>query len=385
VGIQEILKNEQQYIRVDRNTDSDVVLIIFSHVGYPAGKFAMSNALADIQATKIFVNCRDDAWYQQGIEGVAPSVDESVTVLSEVLAELSPAKVFSLGMSMGGYAALLFGLKLKCDAVLTFTAEVVVGQQHLRSYTLNKRKVYDYKYRSLANLVWGNSKTRVFGVYGTYDLSDLALLSNIAPAVERGELFTLHLVSGGHQATHRLHVPSIVAKLVSEGTITGEDVSKKYALPSLVTADELALYAEIQRCRLNNDNAAEYELLKTSDLLLTRPNLGLWLANVCIGLRKLDVAERALLDAIKLDPVGHELYHALGVTYFASRDFAKAVPAFEEAIRLDSTAFMSHFRLGLALIELGDTERAKTSYRDALRIHPTHAELKERLRVLEAA
>jgi dienelactone hydrolase len=207
VGIQEILKGEHQYIRVDREYGSDTVLIIFSHIGYPAGKFAMSNALANISATKIFINCRDSAWYQQGIEGVSSSIDETVVVLTELLEKIAPARVFTTGMSMGGYAALLFGLKLKCDAVLAFTAEVAVGAEHLRSFTLNKRKVYDYKYRSLANLVWQNSSTKIFGIYGAYDLVDLALLSTIAPAIEKRELFTLHLVSGGHQVTHRLDIP----------------------------------------------------------------------------------------------------------------------------------------------------------------------------------
>jgi Flp pilus assembly protein TadD/dienelactone hydrolase len=385
VGIQEILKGEHQYIRVDREYGSDTVLIIFSHIGYPAGKFAMSNALANISATKIFINCRDSAWYQQGIEGVSSSIDETVVVLTELLEKIAPARVFTTGMSMGGYAALLFGLKLKCDAVLAFTAEVAVGAEHLRSFTLNKRKVYDYKYRSLANLVWQNSSTKIFGIYGAYDLVDLALLSTIAPAIEKRELFTLHLVSGGHQVTHRLDIPSIVGKLFEEGAIDSSDVHKSYTLPSAVTVDELALYAEIQRCRVINDKAATYKLLKGSELTMTRTNLMLWLGNACIDLRYFEEAERVLLDAIRMDPHGHELYHALGITYFASGDFAKAVPAFTEAIRLDPSAMMSHYRVAYSFEKLGNIEQAKAAYANGLKINPNHSESKERLRVLEAA
>jgi Flp pilus assembly protein TadD len=149
--------------------------------------------------------------------------------------------------------------------------------------------------------------------------------------------------------------------------------------------DELALYAEIQRCRVINDKAATYKLLKGSELTMTRTNLMLWLGNACIDLRYFEEAERVLLDAIRMDPHGHELYHALGITYFASGDFAKAVPAFTEAIRLDPSAMMSHYRVAYSFEKLGNIEQAKAAYANGLKINPNHSESKERLRVLEAA
>lgn len=383
MGIAEILKGEYQYLRVDRNDSSDTVLIIFSHIGYPAGKFAMSNALASIPATKIFVNCRDSAWYQQGVEGISSSIDETVSVLAELLKEINPARVFTTGMSMGGYAALLFGLKLNCDAVLAFTAEVAIGQEHLRSFTLNKCKVYDHKYRSLANLVWQNTSTKIFGVYGAYDLVDVALLSTIAPAVEKRELLKLHLVSGGHQVTHRLDIPAIIAKLLRDETIDAADVSKAYMFPAAVTVDELALYAEIQRLRIVNDSAAVYRLLKSSTLTKTRTNLALWLSNACVDLRYFEEAEHVLLNAIAMDPHGQGLYHALGITYFATKNFSRAIPAFAEAIRLDPTAMMSHFRLGYSFENVGNIEQAMMSYSNVLKINPNHGQTRDRLSALE--
>lgn len=60
------------------------------------------------------------AWYQRGISGVADTVDGVAEALRPIIAQLKPSQVVTLGQSMGGYAALMFGALLSTDRAISF-------------------------------------------------------------------------------------------------------------------------------------------------------------------------------------------------------------------------------------------------------------------------
>lgn len=65
---------------------------------------------------------RDPAnlWYQHGVPGLGRGVDEVAVALRSLIAQLQPNSLSTLGQSMGGYAAVLFGALLNADHILAF-------------------------------------------------------------------------------------------------------------------------------------------------------------------------------------------------------------------------------------------------------------------------
>jgi hypothetical protein len=61
-------------------------------------------------------------WYQYGVNGLGPDVRTAAASLRDRIAALRPASVGTIGQSMGGYAAILFGALLNANRVLAFGA-----------------------------------------------------------------------------------------------------------------------------------------------------------------------------------------------------------------------------------------------------------------------
>ena len=93
------------------------------------------------------------ASYHKGITGITTTIDETVAYLKE---KIAPYKtVLFLGISSGGYAAILFGSLLRVTSVFAF-----IPQTHLRERVTNE------SYRDIAPYI---NDTTVYELYG--DLS----------------------------------------------------------------------------------------------------------------------------------------------------------------------------------------------------------------------
>lgn len=71
-------------------------------------------------------------WYLDGIEGVGNTVDEIASFISRERELLAVPSLFTLGSSMGGFAALLFGHILQADVVLAFGPQVFLDTKTRR-------------------------------------------------------------------------------------------------------------------------------------------------------------------------------------------------------------------------------------------------------------
>ncbi|WP_053981903.1 cupin-like domain-containing protein [Marinagarivorans algicola] len=72
------------------------------------------------QFNVIYLRDPNTLWYQSGINGLGGSIDEVVVRLKALIEELKPSRVITLGQSMGGYAAMLFGGLLAVDRIIAF-------------------------------------------------------------------------------------------------------------------------------------------------------------------------------------------------------------------------------------------------------------------------
>ena len=73
-----------------------------------------------VALNRILVRDTANFWYQHGVSGLGRDADEVAAALRDWIARLRPRSVSTLGQSMGGYAAILFGALLGADRVLAF-------------------------------------------------------------------------------------------------------------------------------------------------------------------------------------------------------------------------------------------------------------------------
>lgn len=112
---------------VDAPHEGAPLIITFGFVDWAAlPNFDFVGRLRKLEATVgqplnlILVRDTANFWYQHGVGGLGGDVDAVATSLRRLIADLRPSSVFTLGQSMGGYAAILFGALLGVDQVLAF-------------------------------------------------------------------------------------------------------------------------------------------------------------------------------------------------------------------------------------------------------------------------
>ncbi|MFW5770867.1 MAG: tetratricopeptide repeat protein [Spirochaetota bacterium] len=79
-------------------------------------------------------------------------------------------------------------------------------------------------------------------------------------------------------------------------------------------------------------------------------------------------AKKEYLILTKLDPSNYENYYHLGVIFFNSGQFDKAIPYFKKSIASNNRHDMSHYYLGQVYYRTGSFSDAKQSFIDALKI-----------------
>ncbi len=79
--------------------------VVASHVNVPAGKFAQSHIFARMPGAKLFLNCAENAWYQNGPGGGMRGLRELVTAIGRFSEGFETTHF--VGHSMGAYLALI--------------------------------------------------------------------------------------------------------------------------------------------------------------------------------------------------------------------------------------------------------------------------------------
>lgn len=373
--IKSILENQVDYIRIDRFEQSKDVLIIFSHVDYPCGKFAMTNALKDLPVNKIYVNCHDNSWYQEGLKGITKNIDETVELLSELINIFKSEKVTCIGQSMGGYAALLFGLKLNCNDIISFAPEIQVGNKHTRSYYLNKIKKYDSKYKDLSYLINNNGRTNIWAVFGVYDLIDLSLLWSIEEVLVNKKTFKTFFCLADHRVTLSLDLVDIIKRFLKKGKLQKDDISKEICRYADINKKELFFYREIRNFLDNDDSHSIYEILKNQPELKIYSQFGLFFGNACMVLEKYDEAETILNHIIKIDPNNVQMCHLLGVVAHRKNNWNKAKEWYNKALEIQPNVMPSLYRLGTVELNLKNYSHAEKLFKTTLEIDEKNAEV----------
>ena len=88
--------------------------------------FSLTNAL---DLNKIYLRDLSQTWYHDGLTGISKNIDETVLFLRRKIDESGAEKVILFGNSMGGYAAILFGILLNAPIVHAFSPQTFIDNE----------------------------------------------------------------------------------------------------------------------------------------------------------------------------------------------------------------------------------------------------------------
>ena len=127
---------------------------------------------------RIYLRDSKDKWFQFGVKGLGGSVNEVAQKLSRLIRFIAPSEVITIGQSMGGYAAILYGILLQADRAIGFgpLSNLDPRQHHMDG---------DVRWLPLMTRLYVDRPDNWFP-----DIVSLALSSLILP--------DLHIVAGTH-------------------------------------------------------------------------------------------------------------------------------------------------------------------------------------------
>jgi pimeloyl-ACP methyl ester carboxylesterase len=170
--------------------------LIFSHTYIPAGKFSLKRDGKASPNWRLYLNCAGNDYYQRGIPGVAASIDALAAWLARIIAGLDLSFIRTIGTSMGGSAALLFGHLLDADRITAIGPEIALGQANDRSSVWNEAKFYDPRFRDLAPIL-KRVDARAEIVFPAYDVADFGHIRRAQDAGCESALYVHAYHSGG--------------------------------------------------------------------------------------------------------------------------------------------------------------------------------------------
>lgn len=116
--------------------------------------------------------------YHQGIHEITNNIDETIDYLRNEIKNYK--NVICLGVSSGGYAAILFGSLLNINYVLAFIPQ-----------TLRRNKNIDEKYRDICRFINGTTKYYLYGDLSVSNVMDCHHISHCERISHHSNVFLI--------------------------------------------------------------------------------------------------------------------------------------------------------------------------------------------------
>jgi hypothetical protein len=142
-----------EYIINSSSNSKDNIIVSFGGLalkfhGIPPFEF-LNHLSTNLDCEMAFYIDPKKCWYHQGIEGISSNIETTANYLLNIIKNFK--NIIFIGVSAGGYAAILFGSLLKVNNVVAF-----IPQTHLET-------PIDVKYKDLSPFI--NNFTR-YTLYG---------------------------------------------------------------------------------------------------------------------------------------------------------------------------------------------------------------------------
>ena len=118
-----------QPIEIELSENGENLYVFFGGIaaGIAMPPLEFYNASKIIDEHKIFIRDFSQCWYQDGICSARNDIFSSARKLAELIEEIEPLKVYFVGNSMGGYAAILFSCLIGAGEVVAFAPQTFIS------------------------------------------------------------------------------------------------------------------------------------------------------------------------------------------------------------------------------------------------------------------
>jgi len=149
-------------IEIELSENGKNLYIFFGGIaaGIAMPPFEFYNASKIIDEHKIFIRDFSQCWYQDGLPSAGKDIYSTALHIKNKIEDIKPEKVYFVGNSMGGYAAIIFSNLINIGEVIAFAPQTFISpflrirhrdrrwaRQILSAYmkSLLKRKVWDLR------------------------------------------------------------------------------------------------------------------------------------------------------------------------------------------------------------------------------------------------
>lgn len=326
-----------------------------------------------VKTHRIFANNKR-AWYQQGIPGLGNSVAETVATIRAWADYLGATDIYTVGGSMGGYGAVLFGCLLDCP-VLAFSWESELDLEGSRSRRLLSPGTV-ITYRDLAPLV-AKARQPIFSIIGERDAVDAYSIDRIKhlPAMK-----VKSMVGVLHGPQSFLHTRERLVPLI-EGFISGKD------LPAMSDEEgdmfERPGFPELFFKTHQHHSAKRWEATVETgkaalDLLPTSDQCDWMVGNALAQLGRPKEAYLYLSAAIQPARSPVQFYNSLGYCLRLLGKHRDAIRIHRLAIESWPQHARNNYSLGLCYLAIGDRKNAGEAFQRAAQLAPNNETFRKR-------
>jgi len=131
---------EDSAVQYEPCAGSDRLIIVFGGINQGVGLpvFEFRRSLSEFSCAKLFVRDLGQSWYHGELPGFAADRDDALAKMAALIERGGYRRIVTIGNSMGGYAAIWFGVRLAAAQVLAFAPQTFIGPW-LRLWHLDPR------------------------------------------------------------------------------------------------------------------------------------------------------------------------------------------------------------------------------------------------------
>ncbi|HEN8799555.1 TPA: hypothetical protein U8251_002130 [Pseudomonas putida] len=316
------------------------------------GKFLLDNKI-DL----ISVKCNNDSWFQTIPE-------DSFELINQIIENKGYSTIVAYGSSMGGYAAIQFSKRFKCNIVLALSPQFSIIESFDKRWESHAKKV-EWKYNISSNDLESSCKYYVF--YDPHDL-DKEHADRVLALSAEANVTNVAIPFAGHPVSHYLQETGVlkeVALSIFRGD-TPHDInlrknkarSKSYLKNLSVylhKKDKLALSLSVINKAIELDGESSTYFMHKGTLL---ESMG-----------RVDDAVEAFERCFELDP-NPLIKLRISKILVGEKRFAEALEHIDAGILKSSAMAVLHRQRSEILVGLGDMESAIDSVVVALSHDP---------------
>lgn len=208
------LKDDNHAIFI--RSGSPKLVILFAAINMKENQFNFWQLGREIDENIVFVNDTSNQWYLNGIPSLGRSLDETMLRLREWITYLNIEEVYCIGTSMGGHAAIHYGIELNAN-ILSFPAEIILREPHSRSIKYLETDIVkkEFLLEKIAN--FDKTVHLVIGESTPKDLINAGYIKNFENVKVYSLLGVDHYVPSMISRSSKLY--TLLTTFISEGVI----------------------------------------------------------------------------------------------------------------------------------------------------------------------